>query len=312
MDTFITVRTFGKNAQNANEKVKELVISLDRNFSVNSDSGIVQKINSSTDLSQGIELTEFEAETFNSIIELAARTNGAFNPCLYPVIKCWGFTTESFNVPAKTEINSLLKKTDWRKIQIRRAGVENRFFLFAPEGTTLETGAVGKGLAAELSAKLLKSMGIKSACLDFGGNIQLCGAKPDGRLWRVGIKNPWSEDDVAAILSVKDCAVVTSGGYERFFEQNEKKYIHIFDPETGFPVDNEVEAVTVVAQSGFYADGLSTALFVMGEEKAFEFWKTQDDFEYIMFLKNHSIIYTKGIADKIDLRISSEKVKVLE
>ena len=169
----------------------------------------------------------------------------------------------------------------------------------------LDFGAVGKGFAADEAVLILKENGIKSALLDFGGNIQAFGKKPDGSLWKVGIKNPW-DGQVACALSVESKAVVTSGGYERFFEKDGERYIHIFDPATGHPSQSDLESVTIVCESGKYADALSTALFVMGKDKAIEWWKKQmaeksfPAFDFILITKSGGLIYSKGLSDFIE------------
>jgi thiamine biosynthesis lipoprotein len=172
----------------------------------------------------------------------------------------------------------------------------------------LDFGAIGKGYAADKAVEILKSNGIKSALLDFGGNIQAVGKKPDGSLWRVGIKNPW-EGGAAAALSVESKAVVTSGGYERYFEKDGVRYIHIFDPKTGCPSNSNLESVTIVCESGKYADALSTALFVMGKEVAIDFYKANTDFDFVLVTKERELIYSAGLSSFIKPLIEFSRIE---
>jgi len=235
-------------------------------------------------------------ELFDFSEAMYTKTSGAFNPALYPVIREWGFTTESYKVPSDEKIARLLSHTDFSKLQTQAS----RQSIILEANMELDFGAVGKGYAADQAVLILQKNGITSALLDFGGNIQAHGKKPDGSLWRVGIKNPW-DGGVACALSVESKAVVTSGGYERFFEDEEgNRYIHIFDPETGRPSQSDLESVTIVCQSGCYADALSTALFVMGKEGAIKWWKENHNFDFILITKSGELIYSEGLEGFIE------------
>ena len=298
MNTFMTVNLYAESQKKGNNlcnQVHEKIDQLEKMLSTTLEISDVYKINhrlpydfSNDELKN---LLDFCMETYQ-------KTECAFNPALYPVIREWGFTTENYHVPEAERISELLKKTDFSKVT------------YAPlaDGMELDFGAIGKGYAADKAVELLKSQSVKSAILDFGGNIQTIGRKSDGSLWRVGIKNPWGQG-AACALSVEDSAVVTSGGYERFFEdENGNRYIHIFDPSTGYPSQSDIESVTIVCSRGTYADALSTSLFVMGSKKAIEFWKTYQDFEAIMITKNHQLIYTQGLKENLEALIDFKDV----
>ena len=298
MNTFMTVNLYAESQKKGNNlcnQVHEKIDQLEKMLSTTLEISDVYKINhrlpydfSNDELKN---LLDFCMETYQ-------KTECAFNPALYPVIREWGFTTENYHVPEAERISELLKKTDFSKVT------------YAPlaDGMELDFGAIGKGYAADKAVELLKSQSVKSAILDFGGNIQTIGRKSDGSLWRVGIKNPWGQG-AACALSVEDSAVVTSGGYERFFEdENGNRYIHIFDPSTGYPSQSDIESVTIVCSRGTYADALSTSLFVMGSEKAIEFWKKHQDFEAIMITKNHQLIYTQGLKENLEALIDFKDV----
>lgn len=306
MNTFMTLKAYGKNAAKANSKVKARICELEDFFSTTKPESDVYKINQADG-----DFEFFHKETACLALyafEMAEKTGGALNLAVYPIVKAWGFTTGEYKIPSETEIRSILPYTDFTKIKIQEVPFENAensektFVIHKPAGAMIDFGAIAKGFAGDEAVKILKTCGVDSAILDLGGNIVAFGTKTDGAEWNVGIKNPWDAENPAAGLKVKNTNVVTSGGYERFFVGDDgKKYIHIFDGKTGFPVENELESVTVVCEKGVYADALSTALFVMGKEKAVDFWNKSRDFDMILITKDGKIFYTSGLKQKISV-----------
>lgn len=304
MNTFMTLKTYGKKSSKANLKIKSRILDLENCFSTTRPRSDIYKINQTDG---DFEFTDEDtARLALYAFGMAKKTGGALNPALYPIVKAWGFTTGEYKIPSESEILSILPCADFSKIKIQEISFENaeksekKFIVQKPAGAMIDFGAVAKGFAGDEAVKILESCGIESAILDLGGNIVAFGAKPDGTEWNVGIKNPWGGENPAAGLKIRNKNVVTSGGYERFFVGADgKKYIHIFDGKTGHPVENELESVSVVSESGVYADALSTALFVMGTEKAIDFWKSNRDFDMILITKDKRIFFTKSINKKI-------------
>ena len=138
-----------------------------------------------------------------------------------------------------------------------------------------------------------------NALVDLGGNVQALGKKPDGSEWRIGIRDPEDESGMLGVLSISNLAVITSGGYERYFEENGETYHHIIDPRTGYPAESGLLSVTIVSPDGTLADGLSTFLFIAGQEEAEEFWRSHKDrFEMILVLEDRSVLVTEGLTDR--------------
>lgn len=303
MDTFMTIQIYGdkKITDIANQKAKEEILRIEKLLSVTDSESEIFMLNHHQN--EWLDVNQTTWEILLESKKMAQLTKGAFNPCLYPVLSAWGFTTGSFSVPDNQTIQNLMQFTDFEKMDF-----EDSCRVFLPENMMIDLGGIAKGFTGDKIIQILKKNGIESALLDFGGNIQTLGTKPDGSKWNIGIKNPLT-GEVAAGIKVENLAVITSGGYERFFTTSDgKKYIHIIDSKTGFPVDNEIASVTIVAESGTYADALSTALFVMGTEQAFSFWKkcksehqnTHQNFEMLIFTKNKQTFVTKGLENKVD------------
>ena len=318
MNTYMSFLVYSENYKKGESCInlcQSEIASIEQNISTTIQTSDVSRINRSggnadDDFLRGklpVSFDVFELLDFSN--KMYQASSGTFNPALYPVIKEWGFTTGEYRVPSAERITALLKNTRLPEIKYGKLenggeaakGSEKNFYVQPEKGMQLDFGAVGKGYAGDRAISVLKENGIKSALLDLGGNVQALGRKPDGSLWKIGIKNPWGGKPVCS-LEIADCAVITSGGYERFFTGADgKKYIHIFDSVTGHPVDNELESVTIVCKSGLYADALSTTLFAMGSEKAFEFWKKNCDFDFILVKKDKSILYSEGLCGKIGI-----------
>ena len=242
-------------------------------------------------------------------LEICRRTDGALDLSIYPIVRAWGFTTGSYQVPDEEAIQSLLPLVDYTQIQYDAAtGV-----VTLPEGMEIDLGSVAKGYAGQLAAQMLRNSGVESALLNLGGNVQTVGAKPDGSPWQIGIKDPQGEDAMM-VLSVEDQAVVTSGGYERYFEQDGQTYWHIMDPSTGHPADSGLISVTIGGDEGVVCDGLSTALFVMGLEKAADLWAQSGDFEAVFVTASGEVYITEGLRDRFALteQYADTPVSVIE
>ncbi len=301
MDTFMTIQVYGKKPEIALEKTKKLIYQIEQNISTTNKNSDVYRLNHGESISVSgdtLTLTKYG-------LDFAKQTDGVFNPALYPITSAWGFTTGDYKVPSQNQIDELLPLTDYSKIQI------NGGFINLEHGMALDFGAIGKGYTGDEVIKLLKDNGIRSALLDLGGNIQALGKKPDGTEWTIGIKSPWT-GKAAASIKIADKAVITSGGYERFFTADDgHNYIHIFDGKTGRPVDNGIAGVTIITESGLYADALSTTMFVMGLQDAASYWKRHSDFEMIIFTENQNLYFTEGLEGKLQLLADFASVNII-
>ena len=304
MNTFVSVQTFGENSKNVNQKIKARLSELESLFSTTDSSSEIYKLNHSS------EKIQVSSETYSLLsysVKMAEIFNGHFNPALFPVIREWGFTTGNYHVPSQEKINFLLKKTDFSQIQFFDDN-----FVQLQDSMSVDFGSVAKGFASDEIVKILSENNILSALIDFGGNIIAFGEKPDSSFWRIGIKNPFG-GEVSLAVKVKNQMVITSGGYERFFtDENQKKYIHIFDGKTGFPVENEIESVTIICENGLYADTLSTALFIIGSENAVSFWRERKDFQMIILQKDGSILYTSPLESQIEILSEFSEICVID
>ena len=290
MDTYMELTAYGDNAEAALTAAEERIHELEDKFSVNIENSDIWRVNHSGGESASVgEDTQKLVET---ALELGRETNGTLDITLYPVTAAWGFTTENYRIPSDEELNRLLEGVGWQNVSADGGQIT------VPDGAMIDLGAVAKGYTSDELMEEFRENGVKSAIVSLGGNVHALGRKPDGSCWRVAVRNPFAPEADMCSVEIEDCAVVTSGSYERCFTGDDGiSYCHIIDPETGRPVRNGLVSVTVIGKSGVRCDGLSTALFVMGAEKALDFWRKNEGFELILVNDEREILYTDGLSE---------------
>ena len=198
----------------------------------------------------------------------AEMSDGAFDPSVGPLVKLWGIGTDHARLPSKEEVKASLALVGWKDVVLDE---QARTIFLKRKGMAIDLGSGTKGYATDEVVKILRSRGVKAAIIDLGGNIFVVGSKSAGKAWRVGLQDPsGTRGNYLGIASLVDKTMVTSGIYERYFEKDGKLYHHIFDTRTGYPVDNGLVSLTIVADKSFDADGCTTMLFALGREKGME------------------------------------------
>lgn len=298
----------------------ERIYDLERKFSATREGSDIHNVNAN-----GGEITAVSTQTADVLrkaLALCEQTGGALDVTAYSAVTAWGFTTGDYRVPSEQELSHLTGSIDYTRIELLgpysalpegmtqesiqglalyEEWMEDGELVYLPAGMELDLGAVAKGYAGDRMAAEFRSAGLTSALLDLGqSTIAAVGAKPDGSPWRIGIQDPHG-DSYLGVLELNDQAMGSSGNYQRYFEENGKTYGHIIDPDTAAPADSGLAGVTVVADSAFLCDGLSTALYVMGLEKATEYWREYRDFEAIFITEAGEICVTSGLEDVFSL-----------
>ena len=269
MDTYMYFQIWGQDAREGLSRVEALIRAVERDWAPSAEDSIPSRLNRGETVA-----LDGAAQAFLEEVEaLSRRTGGAFDAHMGAVSAAWGFRDGNYRVPTEEEL--------------ARARAED----------TLDVGGAAKGYAGQLAAEALEALDIDRAILNLGGNVQTFGEKPGGEPWRIAIQDPWGGDGQAGVLQVTGTAsIVTAGGYQRYFEQDGRRYHHILDPETLCPAESGLAAVTVICGDGLKADVYSTALFVMGLEKGADFWRENRDFEAVFFLETGEIYATEGAA----------------
>lgn len=279
MDTIMQLTVYGDNGEEAITEAARFIQLLDRLFSVTQNGSDISKINSAK--GKPVIVAKETYELIQRSKEYSEQTGGVFDISTYPLVKAWGFTKEKQRVPSKAAREEAVEKIDYRKIHCLP-----EYQIQLEAGMEIDLGAVAKGYAAQNIIDMWKKRGVTSAILSLGGNVQTIGRKSDGSQYEVGITNPQDGTSLYGSLSVEDKAVVTSGIYQRNFEEDGVLYHHIMDVSTGMPADNTLASVTVIGNDGTEADALATALFVMGEEKIKEYQKNHPQIQVLIIRKD--------------------------
>ncbi len=290
MDTLMTVKVYGGD-KDLCDRLQQRVTELDALLDATDENSDIYQLNQNGKA----DISNDTAALLERSLQLSEKLDPAFDITIYPAVKAWGFTTGDYRIPDDDELKQLAAKIDDTAVQ----SDNNTYTL--PAGVMLDLGAVAKGYAADQCDAILKEGHADAAVLNLGGTVKLYGKKPDGKRFSVGVADPDNPAGYFGYLSCEGGVVATSGGYERYFERDGKRYIHILDPATAKPVENGIQSVTICCDDGTAADALSTALFVMGLDKATAYYRAHPDFDFIILTDDHSVYLTEGVYDEFTL-----------
>ena len=289
MDTVINVNVDPnvKNVETVCNEVVYYIYELEKDLSATVADGDLVRFNASV---QPYTLSPDLLEAVRQALDIAHKTEGRYDPTVLPLTELWNIT-EGGHLPTEAEIVTARSQVDYTALTLEGD------VLSKSSAVRLDLGGIAKGYALGRVVDMLCDRGVGYGMISFGGNVGVFGQKPDGTLWEIGIKDPFDTDSVIGKIRTSSGYVAVSGDYERYFEQNGKKYHHIFDPQSGYPVDNGLRSVAVYTEDATLGDALSTALFVMGYDRAIEFYNSGIyDFE-ALFITDDEVLMTKGMEE---------------
>ncbi len=296
MDTSMSMTVVTRDAKNVLAASEEEILRLENLLSYTDEKSAVSALNRGETI-ENEELVALTAEA----ISYSDITQNAFDITIAPIVSAWGFTEDAFRVPTESEISALLPLVGSGGISLSNSTVS-----LAP-GVSIDLGGIAKGYASDRIAAIWDAHNVESGCAALGGNVYVRGYKSNGSLWRIAVRDPHNSAGTIGVLSLNDAFAVTSGGYERNFTENGVTYHHIIDPATGYPAQSGLLSVTVVShESGTLCDAYSTALFVLGEEKALELYRAANGaFELILVTEDGRVLITEHLADAFEKNESS-------
>ena len=292
MDTYMVITAEGGDTEETVKSVSREISRLENALSRTIDTSSVSRLNTEG----GARLDEETASLLAAALTYSADTNGAFDVTIAPLVALWGITSDDPRVPSQEEIDALLPLVGSEHIHLdgREATLD--------EGCAIDLGGIAKGYASDKAADILSRSGADRACANLGGNVYVY-SRENSRAWNVDIRDPQDKDGYVCILSLTDHFVVTSGGYQRYFTGLDGTvYQHILDPKTGYPVQGDLLSASVILPrsgdelAGTRADAYSTALYVMGESGAADFWRAHRDFDMVLVTTDGRVVYTPGLA----------------
>ena len=237
-------------------------------------------------------------------VELSKMSNGCFDVSIGPVVKLWGFAGGKERVPSEEEIKQAHSLVGYKLIKI---DPEKKEISLLKKGMLVDLGGIAKGYALDSCRKILKKHNISNIMISAGGQIYITGHNPENKLWKVGLKHPREKDAILTILRETNKCIATSGDYERFFISKGKLYHHIFNPFNSKPVSDTMSATVMIDNSSYdlpstLADGLSTAIFVMGSKEGMKLLNQVKNAEAIIVTeteKGSKITVSDGLKDKL-------------
>ena len=291
MGTVVTSSVWTKSNNNIQQEINDEVNALEKSLlSKNIATSEIGRVNSEKSTSISNDLSDIILKC-NDISEL---TNGAFDISICPVSSLWDFGGKNQRIPDDDEIQSALDNVNYKSVSVKGTNIS------IGKNQSIDLGAVGKGYACDSIKKILDNHNAKKGVISVGGSLLIYG----NDTFTIGIANPSGNKTAMGTLKLKDCFVSTSGDYEKFFEQDGKKYHHILDANTGYPADKYLSSVTVVCDSGLLSDALSTACFILGYNDSLPLLEKYEA-DAVFIFKDKTVKYTDGLKKSFKI-INSE------
>lgn len=297
MGTYIQQTVYGENAENAANAAIVDINNFENLISWRIENSEIAKINANSG-KDWIDLSDRTMDLLLKSIDISKKSDGAYDLTILPISKLWNFGEENQRVPSTKEVESNLSLVDYSNLRINKDVKRAKLI---EGGSGIDLGASGKGAACDIAIEAYKNNGAEYGLITVGGSVGVYGTKSNKTPWKIAIRDPFKEMDQSdgmAVMKIKDGFLSTSGAYEKKFERDGITYHHIIDPKTGYPVETDIVAVSVLHSNGVISDLLSTACYVLGKEKSaqlLEYYNAQA----IFIDKYKNVFATEGIQNNI-------------
>ena len=303
MDTLVEVTVYGDRtvAQRALDGAIKEMTRLDNLFDRHKELSFARKFNSLA----GTKILTTPPEFF-TVLEatdkLVKATSGSFDPTVAPLLDLYSFDKESPYIPKDDEVEKLLKYRDWSEVELQAK--ERRAWL-RMKGMAIDLGGVAKGYIVDRGLERLRQQGVEAAIINAGGDLATFGHKPSKEPFRIGIQHPDDANAIVGVLRLTDCAVATSGDYERFVEVDDKRYHHLLNPKTGRP-SRLSRSASVITSSALVADALATSVFVLGPKEGVALAERLKNVEASVMTPQGESFATSGFKKWLEGRVENE------
>lgn len=294
LGTVITINLYNEGSEELLDTLTKRIVDIEQKMSTSISTSDVSKVNQSAG-ENWVKVSEGTYEVIKRALYFSKLSEGRFDLTIGPIVNLWGIGTEAANLPNQAAISAALILVDYNKIEIN----DDEMSIYLPiKGMSIDLGGIAKGYVADELVKILKEKKIKKAMINLGGNIYAYGVKDSGNEWKIAIQNPYDQrNEYFGYIELIDKTVVTSGPYERYFEEDGKIYHHIFDAHTGYPIEGDIVSVTVVSDKSIEADALSTVLYTFSQEDGLKLIESMDGVECIYVDKDNQIVLSSGLKD---------------
>ena len=287
--SYFSISYFDEQNRHFEVEFDSIFREVDNSVSLWNENSIIRKVNRNED----VVVNQIFKDNFEWARKASEFSDGAFDATIGPLVSAWGFHYKKDLEMTPEMVDSIKQLVDYQNIEI----INDRVVKANPN-MTLDFNAVAQGYTTDLIGKFLETKGIENYLVDVGGEIMARGTKPNGDLWTIGIEKPAenfdSERSVQIKITLKDKGIVTSGNYRKYIEKDGVRYSHSIDPQTGYPVEQNLLSATVIADNASWADCLATICMIVGKEKASKLLENQGVEAYFIFVED-GVIKTEWV-----------------
>ncbi len=304
LGTVVTVKIYDSNDTSIFPEIFAYIDELEETFSKTIEGSDIYRINEEgqSPSPAPVQVSHETSELIIKALEFSELSEGRFEPTIAPLVSLWDIGGIRPYLPSNEEIQELLPYVDYQKVSVDQ---ETNSVQVGPN-MALDLGAIAKGYIGDKVVEKLQEKGVSQALINLGGNVITLGSKPGDKPFLIGVQNPLAARNIPlGIIRLKDTSIVSSGTYERFMEVDGVVYHHILDPETGYPVDNDILQVTILSDESVDGDGYSTSLFAMGLEDGLALAHREEGIEAAFVTKDLSIYLTPGFLEVFTLEDDS-------
>jgi thiamine biosynthesis lipoprotein len=262
--TYYAITYFDKQNRDMQDGVDSVFRMVDNSVSLWNANSLINRINNNE---ENVFPDEFYIDNFNLAMDVSDNTDGYFDITIGPLVSLWGFGSKKRIHVTPEMVEEKRKLIDYHKVQLKNGRI-----IKEDTAMRIDFNAIAQGYTVDVLASMLMKAGINRFIIDVGGEIYANRTKPDGIYWSVGIEQPSvdkeSQRNIQQLVCLKNKGLATSGSYRNYFEENGKRFAHVIDPKTGYPVNHNLLSVTVLAKNAAIADAYCTAFLAMGIEKS--------------------------------------------
>ena len=296
LNTFVNITLYDSQDEAILDHCVDMCQEYENRFSKTIEGSELYKLNHRSTDETTFTVSDDMAAMISEGLHYSEVSHGGYDLTIEPLSSLWNFTSDEHVIPAEDDITAAAERVNWKNVKL-----DGNTLTFLSPDTTIDLGSIAKGYIADRMKDYLTESGVESAIINLGGNVLCVGERTNHQPFRIGLQKPFADyATVFADLNIDDMSVVSSGVYERHFEENGVNYHHLLNPKTGYPYQNGLVAVTIVSPRSVDGDVLSTTCFSMGLDKGLELINSMDGIYAYFITDDYELIYSDGAEAFID------------